>query len=144
MTTRTDGVPDEYPYDLGYHYPSLPPPLPSVSIRTDRAEYAAGEEMQAFMSYENRGVKVEGAIYFAFGPDTLDWLIYWPWMTFVPTPWVEGTLWSGVSYRNLPPTTHTIPDSLTPGGYLWLGAVLSFDGTFASDIALWPVTITGD
>ncbi len=25
-------------------------------------------------------------------------------------------------------------------GYLWLGAVLNSDGTFASDIALWPVT----
>jgi len=143
-TTRTDGVPDVAPFDIGYHYPSVPPPPPKVSIKTDRTEYAAGEEMQAFMSYENRGVKVEGAIYFAFGPESLEWLIYWPWMTFVPTPWVEGTLWSGVSYPNLAPTTHTIPDSLAPGGYLWLGAVLSSDGSFASDIALWPVTITGD
>ena len=143
-TTRTDGVPDEWPYDIGYHYPSVPPPPPKVSIKTDRAEYAAGEEMTVYASYENRGVKVEGAIYFAFGPESLEWLIYWPWMTFAPTPFAEGTLWSGVSYQNLPPTTHTIPDGLGPGGYLWLGAVISADGAFASDIALWPITITGD
>ncbi len=143
-TTRTDGVPDEWPYDIGYHYPSVPPPPPAVLVRTDRTEYAAGEEMQVFMSFENRGVKVEGAIYFAFGPESLDWLIYWPWMTFVPTPWAEGTLYSGVSYPNLPPTAHTIPDSLAAGGYLWLGAVLASDGAFASDIALWPVTISAD
>ena len=46
--------------------------------------------------------------------------------------------------QDLPPTTHTIPDSLAPGGYLWLGAVLSSDGTFASHIAVWPLIITGD
>ncbi|MBN2207728.1 MAG: DUF1565 domain-containing protein [Candidatus Coatesbacteria bacterium] len=143
-TTRTDGVPDEARYDLGYHYPSVPPPAPGVTVRTDRTEYPVGDEMQASMTYENRGVKVEGAIDFAFGPDTLDWLIFWPWMTFIPTPWVWGTLWSGVSYQNLPPTTHTIPGGLAPGRYLWLGAVLASDGTFASDIALWPVTITAD
>ena len=143
-TTRTDGVPDGPPYDLGYHYPSVPPPPPAVAVRTNRAEYAVGDEMKAFMTYENRGVKVEGAIYFAFGPDTLDWLIFWPWMTFVPTPWFSGTLYSGVSYQNLPPTTHTIPESLAPGGYLWLGAVLASDGTFASDVALCPVTIRAD
>ena len=140
-TTRTDGVPDEPPYDIGYHYPSVPPPPPKVAIRTDRAEYAPGDEMTVSMSYENRGVKVEGAIYFAFGPESLDWLVFWPWMTVVPTPYFEGTLWSGVSYPNLPSTTHTIPDSLAPGGYLWLGAVLNADGSFASDIALRPVTI---
>ncbi|MBN2208180.1 MAG: DUF1565 domain-containing protein [Candidatus Coatesbacteria bacterium] len=143
-TTRTDGVPDEAPYDIGYHYPSVPPPPPAVSVRTDRTEYAVGDQMQAFITYENRGVKVQGAIYFAFGPDTLDWLIFWPWMTFVPTPWVSGTLYSGVSYQNLPPTTNTIPDGLAPGHYLWLGAVLASDGTFASDVALCPVTITAD
>ena len=143
-TTRTDGVPDEGQwFDIGYHYPSVAPPPPAVSVRTDRAEYAAGEEMLAYMTYENRGVKVEGAIYFAFGPESLDWLIYWPWMTFVPTPWVEGTLYSGISHPNLPPTTHTIPEGLAPGVYFWLGAVIACDGAFASDIALWPVTITG-
>jgi len=142
-TTRTDGVPDEAPYDIGYHYPSVPPPPPAAEVRTDRTRYAAGEEMTVYPSYNNRGVKVEGAIYFAFGPESLDWLIYWPWMTFVPTPWVEGTLYSGVSYPNLPPTTHTIPEGLTPGHYLWLGAVLNSDGAFASDIALWPVAFSG-
>ena len=137
-------MPDEWPYDIGYHYPSVPPPPPKVSVKTDRTEYLHGEEMTVYPSYENRGVKVEGAIYFAFGPESLEWLIFWPWMTFVPTPFAEGTLWSGVSYPNLPPTTHTIPGSLAPGHYFWLGAVLSADGAFASDIALWPVTITTD
>jgi len=140
-TTRTDGVPDEAPFDIGYHYPSVPPPPPKVGIATDRAEYAAGDEMTVSMSYENRGVKVEGAVYFAFGPESLDWLVFWPWMTFVPTPYFEGTLWSGVSYPNLPSTMHTIPENLAPGSYLWLGAVLNADGSFASDIALCPVTI---
>ena len=141
LTTRTDGFPDTGVVDIGYHYPSVPPPPPKVEIETDRAEYAAGDEMTVSMSYENRGVKVEGAIYFAFGPESLDWLVFWPWMTFVPTPYFEGTLWSGVSYPNLPSTTHTIPESLAPGGYLCLGAVLNADGSFASDIALYPVTI---
>ncbi|MBN1593280.1 MAG: hypothetical protein JW941_08570 [Candidatus Coatesbacteria bacterium] len=142
LTTRTDGVPDESPYDIGYHYPSVPPPPPAVEVRTDKSEYVPGEEMTFYPSYENRGVKVEGAIYFAFAPEDLEWFAYWPWMTFIPTPYVEGTLYSGVSYPNLPPTTHTIPEGLAPGTYYWLGAVIASDGSFASDIALCPVQIT--
>ncbi|MBN1593552.1 MAG: hypothetical protein JW941_09960, partial [Candidatus Coatesbacteria bacterium] len=69
---------------------------------------------------------------------------YWPWMTFIPTPYVEGTLYSGISYPNLPSTTHTIPEGLAPGTYYWLGAVIASDGSFASDIAIWPVEINGE
>jgi len=40
--------------------------------------------------------------------------------------------------------TLVVPDSLAVGSYLWLGAVINNDGTFASDTAVWPITITGD
>ncbi len=143
-TTRTDGVPDEAPFDIGYHYPSVPPPPPSVSIRTDRSEYAPGDEMILLGSFENRGVLVEGGIYVAFGPESLDWLLYWPSMTFVRAPVFEGKIYSGAVYPMCPLDALIVPQSLAPGGYLWLGAVLNADGVFASDIALWPVTITAD
>ncbi|MCD6326258.1 DUF1565 domain-containing protein, partial [bacterium] len=64
-TTRTDGVPDQLPYDIGYHYPSVPPPAPAIWVETDRQDYAAGDEMTVAVGYENRGVKVEGAMYIA-------------------------------------------------------------------------------
>ena len=141
-TTRTDGTPDAgYPYDAGYHYPSVAPPPPALHLETDRAEYSPGDEMILFGGYENRGVKVEGAIYAAFGPQTLDWLVYWPSMTFDPAPVSKGIFYSGVALPTIPLDTLTVPDALQAGNYAWLGLVLNSDGSLASDLCVSRLTI---
>jgi len=142
-TTRTDGVPDQLPFDIGYHYPSVAPPPPAIWVETDRQDYAPGDEMTVSVGYENRGVRVEGAMYIAFGPESLDWLVYWPWMTFTPTSFAHGTFYSGLTYPNLGTTTHTIPPGLASGTYFWLAAVLNADASLASDLNVWPITIAG-
>ncbi|MCD6327300.1 hypothetical protein J7M28_07085, partial [bacterium] len=142
-TTRTDGVPDVARFDIGFHYPSVPPPAPSIWVETDRQDYAPGDEMTVSVGYENRGVRIEGAMYIAFGPESLDWLVYWPWMTFTPTSFAHGTFYSGLTYPNLGTTRHTLPEGLAPGRYFWLAAVLNADASLASDLNVWPITIAG-
>ena len=98
--------------------------------------------MVLFGGYENRGVKVEGAIYVAFGPQTLDWLVYWPSMGFDPVPVSEGIFYSGIALPTIPLDTFTVPDTLQLGEYTWLGLVLNSDGTLASDICVSPLTVS--
>jgi len=122
------------PAGLLCHESGVKPPAPSITIKTDKPVYHAGETMTVTIGYENPGPDIDIDIQIAcMLPDGS--LYYYPGGD-VPVPFSSGMLPSGTKVPMVLVLSYKFPDGFPTGRYTWL-AVICEQGTFnfLSDIS---------